>query len=693
MKKKIFAIIALACILVTALVACGGDAKINNGSFDEFNKNDVLTDWKSYQDNNEDSTKSMAFERLSAGGSDESATLVTDRYVKFEVTNTYGTIGLKQKVTLNNNVNYKLSFSMNIESSVTSSRDGFGAFVGFEEDLNFTSANYKDKTDGWVRREVYFNVKDSGDYTVMVGIGREETSGARGKALFDNVTIETVDSVPSGVAAITVSGSKAYTFGGTIAYVVIFALLSIAVVLFGYLMMLRMRYNNKFGIENKSKWTSPFMIFVYILTGAFIIRFLIVALSGGMSSEMTELGNIALRINDKGINNLYASSTTTQPVGVLYLLGLAGAIGKAANLSAMSQGMSILIRMPMILADLAVCYLLFALVSKYRSQQDGVMVAGIYALLPVVFSASAVWGRYLTIPLAFILAMLYFMIEKKYVGVSAMYLCALLFNHWMLVLAPFAVLYAVYFFVKDKRLTARIAMVSSAVVAVILFWLVALPFTINYVQDGNFWFAFGKMFAAFETNVLISNDVFNLYAMFGLGRASATLITKVITGIIMCAFIGLGIWFYLTRRNKLDLILFAAMTLILFTVFGIGAQIDLMIIGVILLLPYAVIRNDRRIMRSFNIMSLLSFINVGAILINSSVFSRENSYTAFTATNWLYILGSVLTVLGTVYLCYLTYSIVLTNNKHEFRPIESMKAYLTEFADDTTQILLKHNKK
>lgn len=692
MKKKVLAIIALACILITVLVACG-NATINNSSFDSFNKNDVLTDWKSYQDNGDKSTKTMTFEKLSAGGSDESATLVTDKYVKFEVTNTYGTIGLKQKVTLDKNANYKLSFSLNIETTVTSSKDGFGAFVGFEEDVSFLSGSFKDKTGGWVRKEIYFNVKDSGDYTLMLGIGREETSGARGKASFDNISIDIADSIPSGIATATVAGSKAYTFGGTVTYVVIFALLSIAVVLFGYLLMLRTRYNNKFGIENKSKWTSPFMIFVYILTGAFIIRFLIVALSGGMSSEMTELGNIALKINDKGINNLYASgSTTTQPVGVLYLLGLAGAIGKAANLSAMSQGMSILIRMPMILADLAVCYMLFAIVSKYKSQQDGVFVAGIYALLPVVFTASAVWGRYLTIPLAFILAMLYFMIEKKYIGVSAMFLCALLFNHWMIILAPFAVLYALYFFVKDKRASARISIVASAIAAVILFWLIALPFTINYVEDGNFWFAFKKMFAAFETNVLISNDVFNLYAVFGLGRASATLITKVITGIIMCALLGIGVWFYLTRRNKLDLILFAAMSLILFSVFGIGAQIDILIIGVLLLLPYAVIRNDRRIMRGFNYMSFMTFINVGGILINSSVFSNENNYAAFTANNWLYILGSILTVIGTVYLCYLTYSIVFTNNKHEFRPIDSIKSYFTEFADDVTQILLKHKK-
>lgn len=695
MKKTLIAIFAIALIVVTAfaLVSCTGNADIKNASFDEFNSAgetytaDKLSNWK-FTEGENTASRTIGFP-LIAAGSDESKEMVTDRYLNMKITSSRSFINLSQKVKLKANQSYALSFSINIPSSISVQSSGYGAFIGFDEDINFKYANYTAKTSGWERKTIYFNTDASGTYTLIVGLGRNGTAGALGEVSFDNIKIEALDEFPIEAVAGTLNGETGNAKGGILAYVIVLLLVTIIMLIGAYLLHLRYKYKHEFGIAEKSKWLSPFMTFLYVMSGVFIIRFLILALTGGMSSEMTELGDVAFKIHDKGMNNLYATSNTTLPTGMLYWLSLVGAIGNAAELSSLSIGTTILIRLPNVLADIVACYVLFLIVSKYRSDREGVVAAAIYGLLPTFFSFTALWGQSTSIALAFMIGMMYFMIEKKYIGVSGMFLGAILFNNYAIILAPIVILYDIYYLVKDKSLMARLSIPLGAVAVVVSIFLLSLPFTINYVSDGNVFMVFKKIMAEFAGNMAVSNSVFGLYGMFGLGGAVSTLASKIITGIIMAIFLGLGAWGYLMHKNRLDLILLSALSMILYSVFGIGARIEMMVIGVVLLMLYAFLREDRRVFGAFNIYAVLLFINIGAVLISSNVFYNTNVYTALAGNNWLYILGSILTVFNTIYLLVVSYFILFKDKLQYVTPLENYKSYFVTLKDNAKRLFSK----
>lgn len=694
MKKTLIAIIAIALIVVTAfaLVSCTGNADIKNASFDEFSSDnkfsvEELLGWK-YSEGDNTATRKAEFP-LIAQGSDESKELVTNRYLNMEITSSRSFINFTQKVKLKAKQSYALSFSINIPSTISVQSNGYGAFVGFDEDINFKFANYTSSTSGWERKTVYFDTDASGTYTLIVGLGRNGTAGALGKVQFDNIKIEALDEFPIEGLTGTLSGETGSAKGGILAYVIIMLLVTIILLIGAYLLHLRYKYKHEFGIAEKSKWLSPFMTFLYVMSGVFIIRFLILALTGGMSSEMTELGDVAFKLHDKGMNNIFATSNTTLPTGMLYWLSLVGAVGNAAELSSLSIGTSILIRLPNVLADIIACYVLFLIVSKYRSDREGVVAAAIYGLLPTFFSFTALWGQNTSIALAFMIGMMYFMIEKKYIGVSGMFLGAMLFNNYAIILAPIVILYDIYYLIKDKSSMARLSIPLGAVAVVVLIFLLSLPFTINYVSDGNVFIVFKKILAEFTGNVAVSNSAFGLYGMFGLGGAVSTLASKIITGIIMVIFLGLGAWGYLMHRNRLDLILLSALSMILYSVFGIGARIEMMVIGIVLLMLYAFLREDRRVFGAFNIYAVLSFINIGAVLVSSNVFYNTNVYSALAGNNWLYILGSILTVFNTIYLLVVSYFILFKDRLQYVTPIENYKSYFITLKDNAKRLFSK----
>lgn len=694
MKKTFIAIIAIALIVFTAfaLVSCTGNADIKNASFDEFSSDkkfsvDELLNWN-FSEGDNTATRNVEFP-LIAQGSDESKELVTNMYLNMKISSSRSFINLTQKVKLRAKQSYALSFSINIPSTISVQSNGYGAFIGFDEDINFKFANYTAKTSGWERKTIYFNTDASGTYTLIVGLGRDGTAGAQGEVQFDNIKIEALDEFPIEAVAGTLSGETGSAKGGILAYVIILLLVTIIMIIGAYLLHLRYKYKHEFGIAEKSKWLAPFMTFLYVMSGVFIIRFLILALTGGMSSEMSELGDIAFKISDKGMNNIYGTSNTTLPTGMLYWLSLVGAIANAAELSSLSIGTSILIRLPNVLADIIACYLLFLIVSKYRSDREGVVAAGIYGLLPTFFSFTALWGQNTSIALAFMIGMMYFMIEKKYIGVSGMFLGAILFNNYAIILAPIVILYDIYYLIKDKSLMARLSIPIGAVAVVVLIFLLSLPFTINYVSDGNVFIVFKKIMAEFAGNIAVSNSAFGLYGMFGLGGAVSTLASKVITGIIMVIFLSIGAWGYLMHKNRLDLILLSALSMILYSVFGIGARIEMMIMGIVLLMLYAFLREDRRVFGAFNIYAVLSFINIGAILFTSNVFLDANEYTALAGNNWLYILGSILTVFNTIYLLVITYFILFKDKLQYVTPIENYKSYFVTLKNNAKSMFSK----
>lgn len=691
MKKKIIILLALAIALIFTLSACSsaGDNIVVNGDFELYD--DGMQSWTQYEAENSSATVEFSYPKVDPN-SDQGSGDLGERYTRLSISGKESTAYLSQRVKLRNGQLYKFSVTFNIEEAIKGAyndEDFFGAYFGFLEDKEFRELVVNKATDGWVTREIYFKSKTNSKMTLVAGIGSETFGGGKGTVLFDNITLTPVKEVPPGVTIGSVSPSSSITDAtvGGILYTVFLTLGGIVLIYGAYFLIkkalvkegnlaaeLEAEGNNNIVVGSGKKrniFLSPLAIFTYIIIVAFAVRFLFLMILGGMADKLTELGKVALTIYDDGLLKLYNISNTTLPTGSLYILSLIGLIGGSVDMTATSIGMAMLIRIPYIIADLIACYLIFTMFSKHYSYVISSIFAGIYALLPMAFTMSASWGMNMSIPLVFIIAMINFMLNKNHIGVSISYTLALLFGNISLIFLPLIVLYSVYYIVKDKK--SRLPIIISVISSFIVFYLLALPFTYNYVADGNVFFVFKKMLADINLNNKITNDVFNFYAIFGLGNSITSIANMAITGIIMIALIGMGAFMYIKSTNRLDFLLLGSLSAILYSVFGIGAKMELFAIGIILLMIYAGLKGERRLYHIFAILSIVLFINVATVLGGSgyitSEVAEEAGYSSFYRFDALFIIGSIIVTAVSIYLAYVGYDIMVKGRELTIEPM------------------------
>lgn len=717
-SKTLLICLAIIAILAVTLTGCSqpvGKELVENGNFEKMNASNRLLGWEFvYVNKNGEVDKDKKFDTSNFGsGTSDQVQRFGDRYISI-TTSDYDTAYMKTTVKLYAGQTYHLSFDYNVSGSI-SSEDGnnsaIGGYVGFLEDKNFKEFNVFSST-SWLERDkhsVYFKPTSTAKYTLVAGIGREDLGGSRGTIQFDNISLKAVKSMPVGTgeepAKLTPGNAVTDNEVGGVVYTVLLSLLAVALVAGGYYFVryLQRRYryannaplfdNNGEGAisssEQKTKakmsfkeffepvnlkktFTSPIAIFVYTLLSAFIVRFILVLTVFGLGDTMIEYAKVALTIGQDGPSKLYTIMPNTNlETGWLYLLSLFGVIGNALEFTEKSIGMSMLIRIPNIIADIAVCYMIYKIIANNYNHKYSAVIAGTFALLPAMFTASVTWGLNMSIALALLLAMINFMLEKKHVYVPIMYTLALFFSNFMLIALPVVIGYEVFYCVKDKK--AILPIVVSAVASFVVFYCLAIPFaTAHFAKDTTYnggLLVFTKMLENIKANKLISNSSFDFYAIFGLGTNATNVAMNIIVALIMILFVIFGVYLYSKTRNRLDYVLLLAMSFILWAVFGVGSKVEYTLIGIVLLLLYAGLKMERRVFRVFGVLSVTNFINTAVILTKSGAinyFVLDGTGLSFLyKLDPLYIIGSLVTVITVLYMIWVMYDIMANGVEKE----------------------------
>lgn len=717
-SKTFILVFAIISVLIFALTGCSNkiDAElVNNGNFEQTNQNDVLG-WEFYSSSKQGSAE-VTYPKFSPGSVESQKYGV--RYAQVKTSN-YGVGYLTTKVKLYSGQKYALSVDYNIKSAIVTQSgdsDAIGAYFGFLEDKYFLDLVITNKTtSGWINRTIYFTPTSTANYTFVAGIGREDLGGATGTVQFDNLSIKAVKDVPAGfnLSKLNVAGSIGNSKANGIAYTVILTLLGVCMIVGAYYLLRKNVKNTSMGEDNsplyepndnsntntnnnadsndnqiapkrkktaKEIFLSPIAMFVYVVLSAFAIRFILLMTLQGMRDQLVELGKISLILAEDGPSKLYGITNTSLPSGMLYILWAIGEIGTLVEFTESSIGMTMMLRIPNIIADLITCYLIFNLLASNYNYKHSSIVAGLYALLPCVFTASTGWGMDMSIAMAFIMAMLTFMVNKKHIYVPIMFTLGLAFSNLMLIALPVVVAYQIYYCIIDKK--SIWTNILSSLLCLVAFYCISIPFALSYFgtdkQVQGIFLVFAKMLENIKSNNLISNSSFNFYAIFGLGANASTTAMIVVVAIIMVLFGVLAGYMYSKSRNRLDFILITALSFILWTVFGIGSRISNMIIGVVLLLVYSTLKMEKRVFKVFGVLSVTSFVNIAVLLMNSGMInikvSENAGFSAFYKLDPLYIIGSIIVVIATVYLLWVAFDIMV--NKLE-NPIKEMPVSLKE---------------
>lgn len=321
------------------------------------------------------------------------------------------------------------------------------------------------------------------------------------------------------------------------------------------------------------RWGLPVMLLLGL-----VIRLLFIG-DQGFTTDVSTFDAWVFSLLAHGFGTFYAkTSFADYPPGYFYVLALVGHIWNAffrvhdGNNAILSD----LVKMPAILADLVVGWLIFAIGSRFASRAIALGAAALYIFNPVTILISAVWGQIDSVAAAFALLAVYFLLKSEdstppriswwIVAAWPIFAYSLLIKPQAAVLIPIFVAFA---FVDRSRLKVRVASTALGIVlAFVLAYALALPFhsgnPINVFEWLLNQYAFGS--SVYPYNAV---NAFNLWAIKGqmwlLDSQLILGIPQFVWGLaLVIAALVLILWRYLQERSPRAFLESCALALLAF---------------------------------------------------------------------------------------------------------------------------------
>ena len=689
MKKKIMIVALLIALVAVFFVACNGakdySEAIANGTFENTSGGNVLNWTKS-------SGSAIVFKTDNDKQSDQYDPNLGTRYAYIEKSSSSAAYDyLFQTVRLEKNQLYRLSVYANVSSIHTTSLAGF--YVGFAEDLNYSGITVKEKGEGYQTYEVYFRSTAGGEFTLTAGLGNARAT-AYGTVSFDNVSLMAVDSVPESyegeVGVLRTSADYTLSNGGSVTFVVLGTILTLALAYAAFMLIRKFTApDNGITPDGKPQMSNKgFLLFVGAIVVGFVIRFVIMLCCYGMGSNIDSLATAALSYADNGVLTAFTStSTANYPAGTVYLLWILGKIARLMGVESGSMGMSMLIRIPAVIADLIVCYTVASFAFTEREEEKGAVVFGwIYAIFPIFFTFGAMYGSYETIAILFLVLTVISVLDKNYIACGIFYVFALFFSYYALIALPAILVFEVVTMVKNMKTSGQSGEVSEIAEAkknvltialtmaggFILYYVATLPMSLSNIKQGNVFYCFKQIYAFFKTSALLDTDTFNLYGIFGAANStSRNTLLEVCNWLFVTGIGAATAVAYYKSNDRSDLVLLTAAAFALYSILGAQATVVVLPIALVLMLIYLAMVPDRRVFAIFGGLSALSFLNIAELVSRSGYLGdyTEAGYLAFYSKSPVMIIFSIAAVALAMWLIYVVVDICFYGNTYEATPI------------------------
>ena len=435
---------------------------------------------------------------------------------------------------------------------------------------------------------------------------------------------------------------------------------------------------NIFKTPSGKWWTNCLFIAGMLMLGTFLVRLIFLLSMYGFGGEMNATVELARWLASNGVNNVYANASdfanidvTVMAPGTMYILAIIGAMGQ--NLT--TDGISVLIRMVGVLADMAIVGMIYFYGRKYAGDKIAVIIAAVYAVLPVVLVMSGMSNTFVSLLLALMVAAVLLLVEKKYIAMYVVMALAAVLDIRALALAPIAVTYLGYMYYKDdddlkKFGKNRAVIVFGLIGAFVLAYVLTIPVAVGHFGENAF---YGMRMIA---NQMINNQIFvdNAFGFYGMatlnGRgfnSTASILNLVFILVLVVYICSL----YFKKRNRQEVLLLASYTLAMVSVFTLKVTYTYLFMTIALGLIYAMVSGEKRVYGIMGGYALLSFICVGLIVKNSgfATIVSDGLIVDFERTGADFIVFSVLTVLLTLYYSYVVYNITNTGKVADIKPL------------------------
>lgn len=718
MKKRLVSICVIVLVLVLALFvlsACNDGRTavdtelISNGDFSSYTSGDngfTIDGWTLGGEWDEDVDSPYGRQPVSSDSD-----LYEDHgsyYIYLDTDGESGWVYLSQEVAVDRGAVYRVSVDVRVPSLTGGKDDTFrGVYVTFLENPDYFFREQKTTTDGWMTLTFYVKPLNTDYLTLALSLGAEDEQ-CEGRAYFDNVSMMRVDpsAVPEGTTVYDFRMSQIARYNrdlsGTL-FVTFLTIFSAAAVVCAYVLIKKAYAKTDVFVnfdgtdasapsyaagKGKDKthakavsgkwWTNCFFVAGMLMLGTFVLRLIFLLTMYGFGGEMDATVELARWLASHGVGDVYANASnfanidvTVMAPGAMYILAIIGAMGQ--NLTA--DGVSVLIRMVGVLADMAVVAMIYFYGRKYAGDKVSVIAAALYAVLPVALVMSGMSNTFVSLLLALMVAAVLLLVEKKYLAMYAVMALATVLDIRALALAPIAVTYMGYMYYRDddslkKFGKNRAVMVFGLIGAFVAVYLLTLPVAVGHLGENAF---YGMRMIA---NQMINNQIFvdNAFGFYGMATLNgqgfnntASILNLVFILVLVVYICSL----YFKKRNRHEVLLLASYTLAMVSVFTLKVTYTYLFMTIALGLLYAIISGDKRVFGVMGGYAILSFLCVGLLVKNSGFASivSDGMIVDFERTGADFIVFSVFTVILTLYYSYVVYNITNTGKIVDIKPM------------------------
>lgn len=300
----------------------------------------------------------------------------------------------------------------------------------------------------------------------------------------------------------------------------------------------------------------------------------------GFKADVQTFEAWAIALVDHGFANFYAQAGFADyPPGYFYILAVVGAIWDLFRAHDPGFGiLKVLVKLPAVLADLGIGYLLYLIGTRFARPALGLAAAALYVLNPATIFISAKWGQVDAVAGSLALLAVYFLIRSDdteperpswwIVGAWIAFGYSLLIKPQAAVLGPIFIAFA---FADASRMKARLAAtVAGAACALMLAIGLAEPFHPSNPIAAFVWLL-GRYTFASSVYSYNSVNAFDLWAIKGQfwqpDSQTILFLPQYVWGVLLViAAVALVIWRYLQERTAGALLESCAIALLAFFV-------------------------------------------------------------------------------------------------------------------------------
>lgn len=421
--------------------------------------------------------------------------------------------------------------------------------------------------------------------------------------------------VPTALAAVMVAG--VFTLGSPDEFISGSFTTAILVVAIGYCLFAiwSMFSLNEDVIGDERTYKRTGMIIV-ILIFAFIMRIYIGMMIDGYPTDMACWTSWSVDSAGKGLFEFYSvTAFCDYPPGYIFILHIIGSIGKILGIEAGSDAYNLLLKMPSILADLVMVWMLYRMCLKKLKPTMGLIIGFLYAVNPLVILDSAAWGQIDAIIMLAIAGYLLALYKKNIIGASIFFTIGLLIKPQMLFFGPvLAVVFIKYIGERGWVKSLKVFLIS-VFSSLAVFAAVVIPFT----GDKPWYWIFEKYIGTIGSYNYITLNSANIFGMFGLNWVPTDTV-KLGMSLGIWGIIGLAVtvtlFFVLSFINRDNKNIFILTAMLMTGIYAFGLKMhERYIFPVIAILLIAYIYDNKKsILTKFIVMSTAVFINVAQVL-------------------------------------------------------------------------------